>query len=77
MSPVTFLYDFSKISTKVDKCGKNDCYAFLLCIGKTSHSLIIEQTSDKNINMKWEYYILQVELRISFPRWKIQCNLLK
>ena len=28
VSPATFLYDLSKISMKVEKCGKND----LLCI---------------------------------------------
>ena len=40
MPAVIFLHDFNKISTKVEKRGKNDSYAFFLGMGKTSHSLI-------------------------------------
>ena len=60
MPAVIFLHDFNKISTKVGKCGKVICYAFFLCIGKTSYSLII-RTFDDNMHITWGY-LSQVEL---------------
>ena len=39
------------------------CYAFSLCICKTSHSSIIWiEMSDENMNIKWQCYVLHVEL---------------
>ena len=53
MPAIIFLCDFINIPTLVVKCGKKICYAFFLCIGKTSHLLIIRtQTSDENMNIK-------------------------
>ena len=63
MPAIIFLHDFNKILINV---AKIICYAFFLSIGKTSltfnKNINVRWKYDYILSIKWEFYVLQVEL---------------